>query len=84
MEVRIKRIYRRSTCHIKREWSDQQRNWSETWCGKRRFIEKDYIPDQAEDKALEQKVMSRPWKHCEKCVKARKLAEPGWVPKEMP
>ena len=83
--MKEKRIYRRSTCHIKREWSDSQANWSETWCGKRMFLEKDYVPEYPEELArTKERVMSRPWKHCEKCVKARKLAEPGWAPKEIP
>lgn len=75
---------RYSVCHIMREWDTKAEHWSEMWCGKRQFLEHSYMPDPKEEARLDARrdeVMSRPWKHCAKCVKARQKAEPGWQPK---
>lgn len=74
---------RMSVCHVALEWDDGFAFWSQTWCGRRRFIEHGHQSSPAEQKRLEAQEArnrARPWKHCPKCVKARKRAQPDWHP----
>ncbi|MBK9496895.1 MAG: hypothetical protein IPO08_20785 [Xanthomonadales bacterium] len=75
---------RYSVCHIMAEWNTKDAHWTEMWCGKRSFLEHDFKPDPKEEAKLDAKqedLKERPWKHCAKCIKAKKKAKPGWEPK---
>lgn len=80
MKDRLRKVRRVSTCHIKREWDDAENHWTEMWCGKRGFIEHtDTPPKPTEEQRT--KFLARPWKHCTKCVRAKRAAHPDWFPK---
>jgi hypothetical protein len=72
-------------CHDKNTWKANGVTYFRSWCGHETFDDGTPLTDKEANRILSQtrKDVERPRVHCEKCIKAKTAANPGYIPPDI-